>query len=143
MLAGCRCWLAADAGWLPMPAGCRCWLAADLQGRGHSGGRLFWGGVKEFADGSLGSRTALMWEPYSDDGASSGIRVAELEVLRESAAAADGAGLQVGPTSRAGAGGPLPALQARLAGPLLMVQRACPSSCASGSTAQAPGCLQR
>ncbi len=27
---------------------------------------LHWGGLKAFADGSLGSRTALMWEPYTD-----------------------------------------------------------------------------
>lgn len=27
---------------------------------------LLWGGVKEFADGSLGSSTALFWEPYLD-----------------------------------------------------------------------------
>lgn len=37
-----------------------------MYGRSHPGGRLFWGGLKAFADGSLGSRTALMWEPYSD-----------------------------------------------------------------------------
>lgn len=42
-------------------------------GTAHQGGRLFWGGVKEFADGSLGSRTALMHEPYAG-GACWGIR---------------------------------------------------------------------
>jgi predicted amidohydrolase YtcJ len=31
-----------------------------------SSARLAWGGVKEFADGSLGSSTALLWEPYAD-----------------------------------------------------------------------------
>jgi predicted amidohydrolase YtcJ len=80
--------------------------AAPPQGRGHSGGRLFWGGVKAFADGSLGSRTALMWQPYSDDGASSGTRTVDLAVLRERAAAADAAGLQVG-RSRGSAGAQL------------------------------------
>lgn len=35
-------------------------------GTRHSSGKLLWGGVKEFADGSLGSRTALMHAPYSD-----------------------------------------------------------------------------
>lgn len=40
----------------------------ESYGRGHSSGMLFWGGVKEFADGSLGARTALMWEPYVDAG---------------------------------------------------------------------------
>ncbi len=33
-------------------------------GTRHPGGKLLWGGVKEFYDGSLGSRTALMHEPY-------------------------------------------------------------------------------
>ncbi|GIL61849.1 hypothetical protein Vafri_16260, partial [Volvox africanus] len=46
------------------------WVA--VQGRAHPGGRLFWGGLKEFADGSLGSRTALMWEPYSDSDSGGG-----------------------------------------------------------------------
>jgi len=32
----------------------------------HPKGRLTWGGVKEFYDGSLGARTALMAEPYAD-----------------------------------------------------------------------------
>ncbi|PNH07380.1 hypothetical protein TSOC_006160 [Tetrabaena socialis] len=40
------------------------WVAA--RGRAHPGGRLFWGGLKEFLDGSLGSHTALMWRPYAD-----------------------------------------------------------------------------
>jgi predicted amidohydrolase YtcJ len=31
----------------------------------HPGRRLQWGGVKEFSDGSLGSHTALMHEPYA------------------------------------------------------------------------------
>ncbi|GLI65679.1 hypothetical protein VaNZ11_009286, partial [Volvox africanus] len=46
------------------------WVA--VRGRAHPGGRLFWGGLKEFADGSLGSRTALMWEPFSDIDSGSG-----------------------------------------------------------------------
>ncbi len=33
----------------------------------HPGGRLRWGGVKEFSDGSLGSHTALMHEPYAGE----------------------------------------------------------------------------
>eukprot|EP00879_Flechtneria_rotunda_P010028 GHRR01010484.1.p1 GENE.GHRR01010484.1~~GHRR01010484.1.p1 ORF type:complete len:723 (+),score=236.85 GHRR01010484.1:581-2749(+) len=32
--------------------------------RHHQSGRLVWGNLKEFADGSLGSSTAFMWEPY-------------------------------------------------------------------------------
>lgn len=70
-------------------------LSAASQGKGHSSGRLFWGGVKEFADGSLGSRTALMWEPYSDDPSSTGTRTVDMAQLRERAAKAHAAGLQV------------------------------------------------
>ena len=40
------------------------------EGYAHASGRLFWGGVKEFVDGSLGSCTALMHEPYLDCGGS-------------------------------------------------------------------------
>jgi hypothetical protein len=53
------------------PPDCRRRLAAWViahGGRVHPSGRLWWGGVKEFADGSLGSRTALMWGPYADVG---------------------------------------------------------------------------
>jgi predicted amidohydrolase YtcJ len=67
-------------------------------GRSHpsSDGRLHWGGVKEFADGSLGSRTALMWEPYSDDSSSFGTRLTPTDVLLRNAKGAAEAGLQVG-----------------------------------------------
>lgn len=40
-------------------------IAAKGTSHPHSS-RLTWGGVKEFADGSLGSNTALMWDPYLD-----------------------------------------------------------------------------
>ena len=94
-----------------------------VYGRSHPGGRLHWGGLKAFADGSLGSRTALMWQPYADTpaadtGSSSsggvgeegcgaavggggsgpsvcGQRAAGREELRQLAAAAVKAGLQV------------------------------------------------
>jgi len=58
----------------------------------------FWlrrGLLKAYADGTLGSRTAWMLEPYADDGRTRGIRripVAELDAL---VLAADRAGLQV------------------------------------------------
>lgn len=46
---------------------CRERMAQRVQqlGAKHPGDRLRWGGVKEFADGSLGSYTALMHEPYA------------------------------------------------------------------------------
>jgi predicted amidohydrolase YtcJ len=56
------------------------------------------GGVKGFADGSLGSGTALFFEPYDDDPGNRGVFAAEaipLAALEERVAAADAAGLQV------------------------------------------------
>jgi len=56
------------------------------------------GGVKGYADGSLGSTTALFFEPYADDPETSGVYAAEaipLSKLEDRALAADKAGLQV------------------------------------------------
>jgi predicted amidohydrolase YtcJ len=56
------------------------------------------GGVKGFVDGSLGSGTALFFEPYTDDPSISGVHAAEaIPLLRieERVATADRAGLQV------------------------------------------------
>lgn len=56
------------------------------------------GGVKAYADGSLGSTTALFFEPYSDDPKTSGVYAAEaipFSKLEERVLAADKAGLQV------------------------------------------------
>ena len=56
------------------------------------------GGVKGYADGSLGSSTALFFSPYSDDPGNSGVFNAEaipLERMEERVAGADRAGLQV------------------------------------------------
>ncbi|HEV2063321.1 MAG TPA: amidohydrolase, partial [Thermoanaerobaculia bacterium] len=56
------------------------------------------GGVKGFADGSLGSATALFFEPYADDPANRGVFAAEsipLRKLEDRIAGADRAGLQV------------------------------------------------
>ena len=98
-------------------------VAAHVAANGyaHPSGRLFWGGVKEFADGSLGSCTALMREPYSrgvcghaegaeqgtradegghDAGGDGGVpygygrRMIETERLRWLVVVADNAGLQ-------------------------------------------------
>lgn len=65
------------------------------RGRAHPGGRLHWGGLKDFADGSLGSRTALMHQPYADDPMSNGVRLTPRETLQEMVTAADLTGLQV------------------------------------------------
>ena len=56
------------------------------------------GGVKGFADGSLGSSTALFFEPYEDEPGNRGVQAAmaiSLAGLEERVAAADLAGLQV------------------------------------------------
>jgi predicted amidohydrolase YtcJ len=56
------------------------------------------GGVKGYADGSLGSATALFFEPYTDDPRNSGVYAAgaiPLSGMEESVAGADRAGLQV------------------------------------------------
>lgn len=56
------------------------------------------GGVKGFADGSLGSQTALFFEPYTDGPSNRGVFAAEaipLRKLEDRVAGADRAGLQV------------------------------------------------
>ncbi len=49
---------------------------------GHGGGRLWWGGLKAFVDGSLGSATAWFHEPYADAPDSCGLVVTDLDDLR-------------------------------------------------------------
>jgi predicted amidohydrolase YtcJ len=56
------------------------------------------GAVKGFADGSIGSRTAALFEPYSDEPDNRGILSAEMhppEAMRERLMKADAAGLQL------------------------------------------------
>ncbi|KAL0040184.1 hypothetical protein WJX79_010529 [Trebouxia sp. C0005] len=65
------------------------------RGKSHPGGRLHWGGLKDFADGSLGSRTALMHQPYTDDSSSRGVRLTPKGNLQEMVTAADKTGLQI------------------------------------------------
>ena len=67
----------------------------QLKGTRHPKGRLHWGGVKDFVDGSLGSRTALMHEPYADDPSTSGVRLTDQKVLQQLVTEAHAAGLQV------------------------------------------------
>ncbi|MFQ5704518.1 MAG: amidohydrolase [Gemmatimonadales bacterium] len=62
-------------------------------GRGND--RLFWGGVKGFVDGSLGSTTAWFHRPYGDAPETSGLTVTDTEELHDSIVAADRAGLHV------------------------------------------------
>ena len=67
--------------------------------RAHFGSEMLRvGGLKGFADGSLGSTTALFYEPYRDDPSTSGIAGDEMYpegVMLERVSEADRAGLQV------------------------------------------------
>jgi predicted amidohydrolase YtcJ len=56
---------------------------------------LWWGGLKGFVDGSLGSTTAWFYEPYSDDPSTSGLLLTDTASLRRWAMAGDEAGLQL------------------------------------------------
>jgi predicted amidohydrolase YtcJ len=53
------------------------------------------GGVKAFMDGSLGSSTALMFEPYVGSPTNTGVFVTEPEAMRAMIRSADAAGLSV------------------------------------------------
>lgn len=69
---------------------------ADLvaaEGRGDE--RLWWGGLKAFVDGSLGSTTAWFYEPYDDAPNTSGLITTDTARLREQITGADSAGLHV------------------------------------------------
>jgi len=70
-------------------------MAEIVRTDGRGDDWLRWGGVKGLADGSLGSRTALFREPYSDAPGQHGVRVIGLEDLRRFVLGADKAGLHV------------------------------------------------
>lgn len=63
------------------------------EGRGDH--RLFWGGVKAFVDGSLGSSTAWFYQPYTDDPATKGLVVSDTTQLWRDVVSADSAGVHV------------------------------------------------
>ncbi len=72
--------------------------ARDRRGSMKNDDWLRVGGVKGYADGSLGSSTALFFQPFSDDPKNLGVYAAEaipLEKMEERVAGADRAGLQV------------------------------------------------
>ncbi len=56
---------------------------------------LWWGGLKGFVDGSLGSTTAWFYDPYADDPSTSGLLTTDTASLRRWALAGDAAGLQL------------------------------------------------
>ncbi len=65
----------------------------DENGRGDD--QLWWGGLKGFVDGSLGSTTAWFYDPYADDPGTSGLLTTDTASLRSWALAGDQAGLQL------------------------------------------------
>lgn len=93
----------ADAGRLPlrvhafMPLSSWKDLAdfVHVAGFQHPRGFLSWGGLKEFYDGSLGSRTALMQEPYNDKLGEVGEQLIAKDRLASLFAASSSAGLSV------------------------------------------------
>lgn len=56
---------------------------------------LYLGGVKAFADGSLGSNSALFYEPYEDDPNNYGLQVTDADWLLNATLESDKSGLQV------------------------------------------------
>ena len=70
-------------------------LRAEEQALAHLRGRVDYGLLKGYLDGSLGSRTALMIQAYRDSG-TYGVQVTPTEVLQARALAAHQAGYQVG-----------------------------------------------
>jgi hypothetical protein len=70
-------------------------LSEYVRAEGTGDELLSWGGLKGFVDGSLGSSTALFFEPYADDPSERGLRVTAIPALEEQVRGADSAGLQV------------------------------------------------
>lgn len=71
------------------------WVADTLAARGPGDEWIRLAGVKGFVDGSLGSTTALFFDPYLDEPTSHGLAVTPEADLRAQIGAADSAGLQV------------------------------------------------
>jgi predicted amidohydrolase YtcJ len=70
-------------------------LAEFVSSEGRGDDRLFWGGLKGFVDGSLGSATAWFYEPYEDEPGTTGLIVTDTLDFERWIIAGDSAGLQV------------------------------------------------
>jgi predicted amidohydrolase YtcJ len=70
-------------------------MSAEVEQHGRGDLWLRIGGVKGFMDGSLGSHTAAMFEPFSDTPDDSGFFLTEPAAMQEMAVAADKADLQL------------------------------------------------
>ena len=75
----------------------RSWQRLDdyIKKNGRGNDIIRWGGLKGFADGSLGSTTAWFYEPYLDAPQSRGLQVTDTSLLRQWILSADSSGLQV------------------------------------------------
>lgn len=69
----------------------RDYVAENGRGDDH----LWWGGLKAFVDGSLGSTTAWFYEPYADEPETAGFMTSDSVELRADIESADAAGLHV------------------------------------------------
>jgi predicted amidohydrolase YtcJ len=92
---------ARDDGRLPLrvysvvPLGTRDRLVDYVEENGRGDDRLFWGGLKAFVDGSLGSTTAWFYDPYEDEPETTGLMVTDTAELRAGILEADAAGMHL------------------------------------------------
>jgi hypothetical protein len=70
-------------------------VADSVARLGRGDDRVWIGGVKGYMDGSLGSTTALFYEPYDDDPSTRGVLTTPEDSMRAWIGGADSAGLQV------------------------------------------------
>lgn len=70
-------------------------LSDYVSENGKGDDRLWWGGLKAFVDGSLGSTTAWFYDPYEDEPGTSGFMTTDSAELRGWIGEADAAGLHV------------------------------------------------
>lgn len=75
----------------------RAWARLDsfVKRNGRGDDQVRWGGLKGYADGSLGSTTAWFYKPYLDEPRSTGLMVTDTALLRQWIREGDKAGLQV------------------------------------------------
>ena len=70
-------------------------LVSFIKENGKGDDWVRWGGLKGFADGSLGSTTAWFWKPYLDEPNSTGLMVTDTAVMRHYILNADYVHLQI------------------------------------------------
>ena len=67
----------------------------SLNGRSHVSEHVFWGGLKEFSDGTVSAKTALMYNPYLTDNSTRGMQLIDFDELAVAVAGAEASCLQV------------------------------------------------